>query len=430
MAVAFQDYYEALGVPRDASEEDIRRAYRRLARQIPPGRQQGARRRGPLQGDLGGLRGPARPEKRARYDRLRRELAGRTRTSRGAPGSSEAFGPRGDGFGDVRVEFGGGDFSDFFEGLFGRAGATRAAGRGRLRGVLDARRRPGGGARADARGGGGGGKRRLSLGDGRDFEVEIPRGVRDGQRIRLAGQGGAGRRRRAARRPVPARPAQAAPALPRRGARPLRRSAVSPWEAALGAEVPVPTLDGNARVKVPAGILQRPPAAAARPGAAGRRSGRPATSTRSSRSSVPKTLTKRGARAVRAARVDVEVRSAEGAADGTHGNAPTRTGDPARDARALGWSASTRSPREAGLHPDARAALVRLGLIEPDGGTARGAAVPAPGRALLLARAARLRRDLGLNYAGAVLASELLARIDELERRLRCAAPPTTPSTR
>jgi hypothetical protein len=58
---------------------------------------------------------------------------------------------------------------------------------------------------------------------------------------------------------------------------------------------------------------------------------------------------------------------------------------------------------------------MRLGLIEPRGGTA---ASPLFDRsdALLLARAVRLRRDLGLNFAGAVLACELLARIEQLER--------------
>jgi hypothetical protein len=68
-----------------------------------------------------------------------------------------------------------------------------------------------------------------------------------------------------------------------------------------------------------------------------------------------------------------------------------------------------RLARESGLHPDVVRRLVRLGLIErpfPDDAAA------------LLARASRLRRDLGLNYPGAVLASELLTRIDELEGRL------------
>jgi hypothetical protein len=79
---------------------------------------------------------------------------------------------------------------------------------------------------------------------------------------------------------------------------------------------------------------------------------------------------------------------------------------------------------DAGLHPQLVRRLVALGLIEPRGGTAT-APLFRRADAALLARAVRLRRDLGLNFAGAVLASELLARIDELEARLR-ARPPRT----
>jgi hypothetical protein len=64
--------------------------------------------------------------------------------------------------------------------------------------------------------------------------------------------------------------------------------------------------------------------------------------------------------------------------------------------------------READVHPDLVRHFVALGLLEPY-------PVDAAAR---IARAARLRRDLGLNYAGAVLACELLTRIDELQRRL------------
>jgi DNA-binding transcriptional MerR regulator len=80
--------------------------------------------------------------------------------------------------------------------------------------------------------------------------------------------------------------------------------------------------------------------------------------------------------------------------------------------------------REAGVHPELVRRLIQLGLVEPRGGTS---AAPLFSRrdAPLIARAARLRRDLGLNYAGAVLACELLARIDELEQRLRSGAPAT-----
>ncbi|HEV7807207.1 MAG TPA: chaperone modulator CbpM [Solirubrobacteraceae bacterium] len=74
--------------------------------------------------------------------------------------------------------------------------------------------------------------------------------------------------------------------------------------------------------------------------------------------------------------------------------------------------------RQAELHPELVRRFVALGLVEPAGGTA---AAPLFDRrsAADLARAARLRRDLGVGYAGAVLACELLARIELLEQRLQ-----------
>jgi hypothetical protein len=65
--------------------------------------------------------------------------------------------------------------------------------------------------------------------------------------------------------------------------------------------------------------------------------------------------------------------------------------------------------RAADMHPDLVARFVRLGLVDP----------AAAGAAARLAQAARLRRDLGVGYSGAVLACQLLARIEELEARLR-----------
>jgi hypothetical protein len=67
--------------------------------------------------------------------------------------------------------------------------------------------------------------------------------------------------------------------------------------------------------------------------------------------------------------------------------------------------------RASGLHPDLVARLIRLGALDGLAGT--------PAAAARLARVVRLRRDLGVGWSGAVLASELLARIDELELRLR-----------
>jgi hypothetical protein len=82
--------------------------------------------------------------------------------------------------------------------------------------------------------------------------------------------------------------------------------------------------------------------------------------------------------------------------------------------------------REAGLHPELVARLVQLGLLEPHMGPDSVMRFT-PDAAARLAKAARLRRDLALNYAGAVLACELLARIDQLEERLSRYEPPDHP---
>jgi chaperone modulatory protein CbpM len=80
--------------------------------------------------------------------------------------------------------------------------------------------------------------------------------------------------------------------------------------------------------------------------------------------------------------------------------------------------------REAGLHPDLVRRLIALGALEPAGGTALAPLFPRDAAARL-ARIARLRRDLGLNYAGALLACELLARIEVLEDLVARAEPRT-----
>lgn len=73
--------------------------------------------------------------------------------------------------------------------------------------------------------------------------------------------------------------------------------------------------------------------------------------------------------------------------------------------------------QEAGLHPELVRRLIALGALEPRGGTGRAPLFPRDAAARL-ARVARLRRDLGVNYAGALLACDLLARIEALEERL------------
>ncbi|HET6173738.1 MAG TPA: DnaJ C-terminal domain-containing protein [Gaiellales bacterium] len=258
--VAFRDYYESLGVARDASDDEIRRAYRKLARTHHPdvNKEEGSEDRFKEVSEAYEVLHD--PEKRARYDRLGANWRSGQDVS-GAPGFDQSGGFEGfggfgggDDFGGTRFDFGGGDdFSDFFSSLFGGPrGRTRASSNGSagfsLRGgdqeaVLD----------LSLEEVASGGKRRISLADGRSFEVAIPRGVRDGQRIRLAGEGGRGAGGGAAG-DLYLRVRIAPHPHFRVEGRDLHTDLpITPWEAALGATVDVRTLTGTARVRVPAG---------------------------------------------------------------------------------------------------------------------------------------------------------------------------------
>jgi curved DNA-binding protein len=267
MAVGYRDYYEALGVPRDASEEDIRKAYRRLARQYHPdvNRDAGAEDRFKEVSEAYEVLRDR--EKRERYDRLGANWKAGQDVS-GAAGFEEFFrrgggggggqgarsgarGSAGGGFGDgVRVEFGGeGDFSDFFSDLFGGGGGGVGGRRGS--GSIFDSFTTGRAAEQEAilelslEDAVNGGRRRLVI-DDREFEVEIPPGVRDGQRLRVRGEGDDGdillrvRLRRD-------------PRLRVKGDDLYTDLPLAPWEAALGATVPVQTVTGSARLTVPPG---------------------------------------------------------------------------------------------------------------------------------------------------------------------------------
>ncbi|MEA2418538.1 MAG: curved DNA-binding protein [Thermoleophilaceae bacterium] len=258
MPVAFQDYYETLGVSRDASEEDIRRAYRKLARQYHPdvNKEPGAEDKfKELSEAYEVLKDP---EKRERYDRLGSNWKAGEDVS-GASGFEgfegfEGFGGRG-GFSDVRVDLGGEQFSDFFDGLFGARGFGSRSG-GRSRG-FDGFSTRGSDQEATlelsleeaARGG----RRHVSFADGREYDVEVPAGVRDGQLIRLAGEGGAGSSGGPSGDLLLRVRIRPHPRFRLEGSDLYVDLPVAPWEAALGASVEVPTLDGTARVRVPEG---------------------------------------------------------------------------------------------------------------------------------------------------------------------------------
>ena len=246
MALAYTDYYEVLGVPRDADQDAIRRAYRKLARTYHPDLNSDSDAEDRFK-ELGeAYEVLSDPDKRERYDRLG---ANWREQEQAAPDANfeEFFTRQGFGGDDGGVEFS----DDLFERLFGGGGGGGSGGwrtSGPLRGLdrealLEL-------SLEDALQGG---RRRLTL-DHREIDVNFPAGVRDGQLIRLAGQGAPGRDGgppgdlylRIALKPHPN--------FRLRGVDDLDVDvAVAPWEAALGATVPVPTPGGTAQVRVPAG---------------------------------------------------------------------------------------------------------------------------------------------------------------------------------
>jgi curved DNA-binding protein len=253
MAVAFRDYYEVLGVPRGASEEDIRKAYRKLARKYHPDVSKEDDAEDKFKEVSEAYEVLRDPEKRERYDKFGANWKAGQDVS-GASGF-EGFDPRdfGGGTGGVRFDFGeGADFSDFFEGMFG----SRQGGRTR-RGGFNGFSTRGSDHEAEieltleeaARGG----QKHIAFSDGREYDVNIPPGVRDGQRIRLAGEGSQGAGGGPAGDLMLRVRVKRDPRFRVDGRNLHLDLPVAPWEAALGATVEVPTLTGSAKVKVPPG---------------------------------------------------------------------------------------------------------------------------------------------------------------------------------
>ncbi|UXI70393.1 DnaJ C-terminal domain-containing protein [Tahibacter amnicola] len=231
----FKDYYDTLGVKPDASDGELKSAFRKLARKYHPDVSKEAGAEDKFKAVNEAYEALRDPEKRREYDALR---------ARGyRPG--EEFQPPpdfGGGFGQSS-----GEFSDFFESLFGRTGARAGRSGGPRRGRdLHAH------AAIDLETAYTGGTQRLDL-QGRKLDVKIPAGILPGQTIRLAGQGNPG-----------ANGGPAGDVLLEIGVRPHPQFVLdgrnitvtvrlAPWDAALGATVPVPTLAGPVDLKIPAG---------------------------------------------------------------------------------------------------------------------------------------------------------------------------------
>jgi len=258
----FKDYYEVMGLPRTASQEEIKRAYRKLARKYHPdvSKEKDAEEKfKELQEAHEVLKDP---EKRAAYDQLGANWR-----------QGQDFRPPpdwGKGFEFSTREFGAeqpGEFSDFFSELFGsRSPFGRSAGQAQgRRGYAAAGQDHVARVEIDLEDAFRGGTRTIELRtpeltpDGhvlvkpRTLRVSIPAGVMEGQQIRLAGQGSPGLGGGPAGDlflEISVRPH----ALYRLDGRDVTTTLpVAPWEAALGETVSVPTLGGPVEMKLPAG---------------------------------------------------------------------------------------------------------------------------------------------------------------------------------
>ena len=242
----YKDYYKVLGVARDASEDEIKKAYRKLARKYHPDVSKETNAKEKFQEVSEAYETLRDKEKRAAYDSL---------GSGYRPGQD--FRPPPDWFdrfgGGRSEDLGGVDLSELFEslGAFGRAtGFGRRAGRGGnmafpgedyevpVRLTLEEAFR--------------GTERTVQL-DGRSFTARIPKGATDGQRLRLRGKGGPGSNGAAPGDLYLQIHLEPHPLFRVSGHDLELEVPLAPWEAALGAQVEIPTMEGRVTMKVPPG---------------------------------------------------------------------------------------------------------------------------------------------------------------------------------
>lgn len=239
----FKDYYAVLGVEPSAGDAEIKTAYRRLARKYHPDVSKEAGAEEQFKAVNEAYEALRDPQKRAAYDQLRargyrpgEEFRPPPDFGRGGPGAQEF---------DFEEIFGGagggsGGFSDFFEGLFGRRGRAEAPSQRGPQGPRDSRAKLAVPLQAVHDGG----SVRVNV-NGRQLDVRVPTGVKPGQVIRLAGQGSQGGNLLLEVEYAPH------PQFEVDGRNIIHVLSLTPWQAALGATLSVPTLGGAVDLKIP-----------------------------------------------------------------------------------------------------------------------------------------------------------------------------------
>ncbi len=255
----YKDYYATLGVPKGATKDDIRKAFRKLARQYHPDVAKDKKTAEAKFKEINEAYEVLSDEgKRQKYDTLGADWDRQPPPRPGGAGRR----PGGDPFGGGGFSFGGTGFSDFFEQFFGGgqgAAGRRGGGFGGFPGTAEEPR--GSDIEADLlvsiEEALHGAKKVISFRrDGQSavqtFEVRIPKGVREGQKIRLAGQGGGAGGHGAGDLFLCVR-FERHPDYEVDGSDLVYELDVPVARVVLGTEVEVPTPDGSVRLKIPAG---------------------------------------------------------------------------------------------------------------------------------------------------------------------------------
>jgi len=266
MAVQYKDYYESLGVSRTATDTEIKKAFRKLAREYHPDVAKDKKRAEEKFKEINeAYEVLSDPAKRKKYDELGADWK-QGAEFRPPPGWEGFAGSRGRGFRGgspgaeaYEFQFGGTGFSDFFEQLFGARG--RGAGFGSRGGFAEEDSAERG---RDIEGdimvtleeAMSGSVRSVSVrhnSRAETYQVKIPAGVTEGQRLRVAGRGEAGAgggeagdlylRVRLAKHPD----------FEVEDHNLIYEAELAPWEAVLGANISVPTLNGRVNIKIPPG---------------------------------------------------------------------------------------------------------------------------------------------------------------------------------
>lgn len=247
--MAYIDYYKVLGIDKKASQEDIKKAYRKLARKYHPDLNPDDKEANKMFQQINEANEAlSDPDKRKKYDEYGEnwkhadQFESRGKNNPFGGGRSGGFGG---GFGGGSGNFGGGDFSDFFESMFGGGGRGRNS--AKFKGQDQQAE-----LRISFRDASETHKQTITI-NGKSLRITIPAGIASGQVIKLKGQGGAGTNGGPNGDLFITITVSDDPIFKRLGDDLYETKQIDLYTAVLGGDVTIDTLGGKVRLKVPAG---------------------------------------------------------------------------------------------------------------------------------------------------------------------------------